>query len=463
MSNHDSIGGHSPIKVSYRNNNIITPQAVPPLPGSNAPVDPSDRQLLIEGQGTLMFSIPDTSQKEVVITFSTVHPLQDAHGQKDNQVRLVINQEGANFQYKKDGSNEWQEFKLKNDDTEPKIIQPNDGYEASIDRDKDCLYWVSIDSLNKRLRYGKGEMRLSTRLLDYKYDLPLTLFRKDDKNFKQDYNFINDLKSFEISEGININTQWKDPIITEPPVLVVRPSTFTMEAAAMGSETTVTSLSKECQVLYGNVADFQLNTPDFPDFEQAIEYSLRTPGCIGHEILTVKRRISEFPDTGEYKELYLRITLGYSQGESPGIPYVMEIWPAGCASPVHNHGHTHAIIKVLRGKIDVDLYRQLPLEHDEDKPLKSATFNADEVTYLMPQVNQFHRLKNNKEHSDTCITIQCYSYSQNDDDHYAYFDYVDHNHVDHFDPISDYHFLDFKAKVKKEWDAYLRERFWMKD
>lgn len=245
-----------------------------------------------------------------------------------------------------------------------------------------------------------------------------------------------------------------------------------MDMAAAGTATTASSLSKECQILYGNVADFELNTPDFPDFEQAIEYSIRTEGCVGNDILIKKLNSNTF-DTGgdsgeeskseeqEYKEVYLRITLGQSQGESPGIPYVMEIWPSGCASPVHQHGSTHAIIKVLRGTIDVDLYRMLPGKKSSGKPFGAAEFKPGDVTYLMPEVNQFHLLKNKHKNADTCITIQCYSYGQSDDNHHATFDYMENHKLGHFDPISDYDFLDFKAKVKEEWEKYLSNKFWL--
>ena len=186
---------------------------------------------------------------------------------------------------------------------------------------------------------------------------------------------------------------------------------------------------------------------------------------MGNEILNYKIKNSPFAGGGEseYKELYLRITLGYSQGESPGIPYVMEIWPVGCASPVHHHGYTHAVIKVLRGEIDVDLYRMLPSESSSNDPLGTVSFGKNEVTYIMPEVNQYHLLKNNLKNTDTCITIQCYSYGQNDDVHYSTFDYVENGKIDHFNPISDYDFLAFKAKVKEEWTSYLNTRFWMND
>jgi len=453
MSNHDSVHGRMPTKVSYAQNNL--PQSE--LLKSNIPVNPSENELLIAGQGTIVFELPHKSISAEIVFSSD----------SGEEVRIYLDKSTASFTYKNKGTESWTNLELENEGKH--IISPVDNYNLGIDDDKRCRYWVSIDDLNKRLRYGKGEMRLSTCLLDYQYDIPLTLFNKAEKKDHLKYIFINDLKKFKTSEGLALITLWKDPVISEPPSLVVPPADFTMEDAATGTKATPTSLSKECQILYGNVADFQLNTPDFPDFEQAIEYSMRTEGCIGYKILDYKKKNSPFnsennsENPSEYKELYLRITLGSAQGESPGIPYVMEIWPVGCASPVHQHGFTHAIIKVLRGEVDVDLYRMLPLNDKVNVPLGTVTFKQGDVTYLMPEVNQYHLLKNNLLNKDTCITIQCYSYSQDDDTHQGDFIYMEENEEGHFDPISDYDFLEFKALVKKEWQAFLDNKFWLKD
>jgi hypothetical protein len=48
-------------------------------------------------------------------------------------------------------------------------------------------------------------------------------------------------------------------------------------------------------------------------------------------------KATEFGD--DPHETYLRITLGHSLGKSPGIPYVLEIWPTSNYSPIHNHGN----------------------------------------------------------------------------------------------------------------------------
>lgn len=77
----------------------------------------------------------------------------------------------------------------------------------------------------------------------------------------------------------------------------------------------------------------------------------------------LKAKSKEFgPDTNPL-ETYLRITLNENNGELPGIPYVMEIWPIGHYSAVHNHG-----------------------------------------------LNQVHQLQNLDTNKNACIMIQCYMY-----------------------------------------------------
>lgn len=49
-----------------------------------------------------------------------------------------------------------------------------------------------------------------------------------------------------------------------------------------------------------------------------------------------------------------------------GVPYVLEIWPVGSGSPVHNHGGACAIIKVLHGSLTISLYNKLKQVCRED-------------------------------------------------------------------------------------------------
>jgi hypothetical protein len=152
-------------------------------------------------------------------------------------------------------------------------------------------------------------------------------------------------------------------------------------------------------------------------------------------------------------ETYLRITLGENNGESPGIPYVMEIWPPNHYSPVHSHGGAHAIVRILHGSINVSLYPYLSSDKNSVAPFGNADFYKDDITWISPTLNQTHKLEN-KNRKTTCITIQCYLYDSDSNVHYDYFDYLDNdNNIQTYEPDSDMDFLEFKKIIKAEWES----------
>ena len=156
----------------------------------------------------------------------------------------------------------------------------------------------------------------------------------------------------------------------------------------------------------------------------------------------------------------MRITLGVNSGESPGIPYVMEIWPPGHYSPIHNHAGANAIIRVLHGAISVNLFPFLGADDEESVAgFAVATFSKDDITWNSPEMNQSHQLKNLDGNVETCITIQCYMYDLEDQTHYDYFDYLGtKGDTAHYEPDSDADFVWFKAQMKSEWEAHLKEQ-----
>jgi hypothetical protein len=212
-------------------------------------------------------------------------------------------------------------------------------------------------------------------------------------------------------------------------------------------------LSPAAQTLYNCIAgdSFVLNTPEFPDFTDAIEYSIRTPGLWCNTRLNEKA--TEFGSSNP-NETYLRITLGQNNGESPGIPYVMEIWPVGNYSPIHNHGGANAVIRVLHGNIHVSLYPFLCNSPGGVDPFATKNFKAGDITWISPTLNQVHKLENTENSAHACMTIQCYLYDTSNTEHYDYFDYLGEKYVKHqYEPDSDMDFNEFKHKIRAEWDA----------
>lgn len=317
------------------------------------------------------------------------------------------------------------------------------GATTELIKEKNVNYWFSLDSQNQKLYAGVGEARIET--IVYSFVFP---------NNQKNKIFLESLDTVTIeTDNIDPVKLIRDPITNFVPLLVKCTNSLTMNDIASGKFLPKANLSMIGQQLYDCVSgvNFVLDAPDFPEFSKAIEYSIRTPGQWCHERL--KNKANEFnKDKPNLQETYLRITLGMNNGESPGIPYVMEVWPVGHYSPVHNHAGANAIIRVLHGNINVSLY---PFLHDKIKSFAEVNFKKDDITWISPNLNQTHRLKNLEKNKETCITIQCYWYDEDNKSHYDYFDYLDSNGgVKQYEPDSDMDFLEFKKLILEEWINY---------
>ena len=275
--------------------------------------------------------------------------------------------------------------------------------------------WFSIDPQNQQLYAGTGEPRIETAT--YRYTLS-----------HEDKAFLESIVRVTPSPDRTI----RDPISSRQVPLTLKKN-LSMRDVALGRHMHRSHLSPVARQLYDCVASetFALEK----GLAKLIDRSISTPGCWCYEKLREKD-----PDLS-----YLRITLGRNGGESPGVPYVMEIWPVGHHSPVHNHAGSNAIIKVLRGSIQVSLFGDL----EAPRPFREAILSKGALTWLSPTLNSVHQLENTG--SKTCITIQCYMYDDGDTSHYDYFDYMDAKGVvQHFEPDSDCEYTQFVEILKKE-------------
>ena len=302
----------------------------------------------------------------------------------------------------------------------------------------DAYYWFSVDSQNQLLYAGVGEPRLETVVYIYKFPEST---KQLIKAFLESLTYI---VIHEDSPNLQTLKLLRDPITATVPMLVKDMTTLTVDDVASGSIMPVPNLPPMSQKLYNCIAG-----PNFcikPELYKAIEYSIATPGCWCYE--TLKKKSTEFnKDKPDIFETYLRITLGQNNGESPGIPYVMEIWPPGHFSPVHSHAGAEAVIRVLEGDINVKLY---PFLSKDAEPFAIDDFVKGGVMWISPVLNQTHKLHNTG--TATCITIQCYMYDGDDDKHYDYFDYLDvDGKIQQYEPDSDMDFLQFKEQVMDEW------------
>ena len=205
------------------------------------------------------------------------------------------------------------------------------------------------------------------------------------------------------------------------------------------------SLPEACQELYGNVVstNVALDWPySNPRLSDAIDYSINTEGKILCEKLKEKSQ-----DSGMS---YLRVTLGSNRGYSPGIPFVLEIWPAGSESPIHNHGNAYAIIKVLHGAIKVTIYNKTWNTVKTQQQLSSFTAKQGDVTWISPNWFQTHKLTNESQQL-YCATIQCYKYGLEEELMWPFFDYLDGKTVKEFLPDSDFDFAKLREDLLEEY------------
>tara|TARA_B100001109_G_scaffold255660_1_gene259834 strand:- start:1291 stop:2628 length:1338 start_codon:yes stop_codon:yes gene_type:complete len=341
------------------------------------------------------------------------------------------------------------------------------------------LFWLSIDFENRLLKGGYGEPRAELVLFSYQFEKEelseknigpnLHPTKYNDPN-DSPYQWLKDLRNVYLSESANLIAVFKDPIVEAAAMKVKSMDDISMGEVAKQVATVPANLPTVCQKLYQNVGGSNFNLAnvnkdfDLPadfDLAKAIQYSIDTEGKICNEI--IKKKADEFGDHPDM--VYLRITMGGNQGESPGIPYVMEIWPSGKRSPIHNHGGSEAIIKVLHGEIQVKLFatlsKAIPNSSNdllaiesayEPHLFKTASFGLNDVTYITPWLNQIHQLENTHK-TDACITIQCYGYPEDSDIHYEYFDWLnqDDDEIDHFFPDSDFNFSEFVLKMYQEY------------
>jgi len=399
--NHDALRGPAHLVLA------------PPAEGLTR--DVQEIRLLVKGQGTIGFAIARRTAFSVAI--------QD-QGWCTPGFRWDIGLDGARLSEFRDDA--WQEL----------LFEKGVG----LDAEPLCPYWFSFDYANRALRFGKGEMRLGCALAGH--------FLGEKPKEADPYAWLREIREVAVSAPIRGDIDiWRDPVVDEVPMRVVPMDGITMDQMAVGALTVPANLTPTCRILYGNVAgrNFELGAEDFPQFAQAIKESIADEHGWCHRIL--EEKANEFGTYDPHKT-YLRITMGRNQGDSPGIPFVMEIWPVDNYSPIHNHGGADAVIKVLHGAITVDLFPML--SHHHQQPFATETFGTGEVTWISSRLNQFHKLRNTQP-DEPCITIQCYMYAENNETHWPYFDYLDQAGTGHFDPNSDADYLEFKAKMQAEY------------
>ncbi len=416
--------------------------------------------LIIKGQGIYVF---DFTKSQLVQT------VQQNNTSEESEEVVEVNQvkNEAKFRFENSDNSDGLEIIFTDKSVnvsrigQTKQVYYDPANKSGLSEFAGAYYWFSLDAQNQKFYAGIGEPRLETVIYKYVFEFPNT----DEGNEQRESNkkFLESIIRVNSCNTVSLKLV-KDPISQNVPLKILDTKDITMEMLCLNDYMPISNLPLTSQKLYNAISGpkIVLDDNDFPQFSQAIELSIRTPGLWCYEKL--KQKSTEFnKDKPNELETYLRITLGQNNGESPGIPYVMEIWPCNHYSPIHSHAGAEAIIRVLYGSIHVSLYPFLcgqtegstdtnePTRLTGVKPFGEADFGLNEYTWVSPGLNQTHQLKNVSQ-TTTCVSLNCYLYDDSNSVHYDYFDYVDSDGViKHYEPDSDMDFISFKKLMKQEW------------
>ncbi|CAF3889705.1 unnamed protein product [Adineta steineri] len=310
-------------------------------------------------------------------------------------------------------------------------------------------YWISLFSTAPNVKYGIGEVRPFFSVFDIELPENESQLMKEIYylHFKVDNNdqMLTELKNLKEDFRIFIGTS---PVLHELALFVIPQEKYTLEHTTCHTAISELKLERPLRDLYYSVINFKLNTDEFPDLTDIIERSIKNPKGWCYKKLKEKAEGFGKPNP---KATYLRLTVGERKGDAPGHNFVVEVWPPGHNSPIHNHSNAYAIIRVLSGDILVRLYPALTLKVNQYKPIEQICHEG-KVIWMSPNLNQTHQLKHLDLYGKPCITIQCYMYGRDDRVHYEYFDYLsnDERSIGHFDPKSDMDFHEFKERMRQE-------------
>ncbi|RNA02692.1 cysteine dioxygenase [Brachionus plicatilis] len=309
----------------------------------------------------------------------------------------------------------------------------------------ELIIWISLYSLdrikmsNNFLKIGIGYTMVNNTLSQF---VPRT---------KEANNILRSIKTLKLDESVNvIENRVEDlPVIQDPSVRI-----YDIDRDGFNDLntriTTKEDLPVEGKRLYDIVRSRGLNMGN--DVLDAINYSIESMGCSLNMKLREKAKKS-FGSSNQ-KTSYLRVTFEYADGSSPGQPYVLEIWPKGHFSPIHNHGNTVGLIKMLDGSLISDYFNPLTERNNiYEDPVKTISLHAGQITWLTPNMYQTHRLTNLNS-TRAAISIQAYSHLNDFDNHEESFNYILPNGGDlkRFYPTPDYTFEDLIEITKTEYE-----------
>ncbi|KAJ5344219.1 Cysteine dioxygenase [Penicillium brevicompactum] len=113
---------------------------------------------------------------------------------------------------------------------------------------------------------------------------------------------------------------------------------------------------------------------------------------------------------GDASRTYTRNLIDEGNGKSN---LLILVWSPGKGSTIHDHANAHCVMKILKGKLQEDLYSwpdQKQIENGESCPpqlTKQTIYGEDQVTYMSDKLG-LHRISN-PDPNDFAISLHLYT------------------------------------------------------
>ncbi|CAF5009570.1 unnamed protein product [Rotaria sp. Silwood1] len=332
-------------------------------------------------------------------------------------------------------------LRVRDNTTEPhQVLQMDDGHWH--------CYWLTFYGGHRMVQYGIGEIRPKFAILEAHLE-------EQDKASIESISYVH----MKINNNIDNKTMehFKDklkifigsePVIFDPPLLVIAPAEFSPTHPKNTNGVLESLLKNPCRNLYHEVITFTLKDNSFPNFIETIEQSIRSQNGWCHRKL--KEKVNQFGKP-RYETTYLCITVDQLENGKIMHPCIMKIWPPGHYSPVHNHGDAYGVIRVLHGRLLLKFYPALSINFRQNPSIEQL-FEENQVTWMIPKLNQTYQMLNPDMYGSCCITIHCYQYETDDQVYGEHFDFItnDGHHIDHHNCTPDNNYLDFKRMMMME-------------
>jgi hypothetical protein len=325
------------------------------------------KTLPIKGQSTI--AIIQNSSIPFEIILSNANKLTGINGENKYSIILVVNNREvtlATFIHD-------QKHLLDRTDESHQILQTNNN-------NHEYIYWISFSKETLTVMYGIGEIRPKFKVLQAHLDSKhvqsmanITYLHVKINGIHENFEKIDNLKD-------KIRFLIGSSSFVEPSLLVLRQfQSSLINHHHFYSSISPLNLVEPCRSLYHNIIHFKLDDEDFPDLIQAIEHSIKNPHGWCYQKLFEKA--NQF-GRSQQEKTYLRLTLD---------SLIIEIWPPGHYSPIHNHNNAYGMFRVLYGQILIRLFPDLTLTLQHQAPIEYL-LHQDQVTWMLPRLNQTHQM-----------------------------------------------------------------------